>query len=183
MTSNESICLREPLPSAVSVHETQDTEQAASHLDEADPRQVESNRKRICVLLGSAILQLPIWGKIHPTPSLHSTHTRRFRHDIWRLPRILFQQLDAARKSTRHRYNRHNLQRRHVPLHAVPIRALHPKMGPQTPKRCSMRRGAHMRQLPAVVVQHSRLAFGGDAGSHGCVGMCSRLQSDHAVAW
>lgn len=28
-------------------------------------RHVESGRKRTCVLLGSAILQLPIWGRSH----------------------------------------------------------------------------------------------------------------------
>lgn len=64
---NEGISLREPLPPDVGGQEPQDTEQHAFNLDQADSRQWESNRKRACVLVGSAILQLPIWGRLSPT--------------------------------------------------------------------------------------------------------------------
>lgn len=67
MTRNEGISLRESLPSDIGGQERHDTEQDASNLDQADPRQWESNMKRACVLVGSAILQLPIWGMLIPT--------------------------------------------------------------------------------------------------------------------
>ena len=70
MPSNASISHRESLPSDVFVQEPHDTEQDATHLDEAASRQLESTRKRVCVLLGSAILQLPIWGRTNPTSPL-----------------------------------------------------------------------------------------------------------------
>jgi hypothetical protein len=31
--------------------------------EHSSPRRADSNKKRACVLLGSAILQFPIWGK------------------------------------------------------------------------------------------------------------------------
>jgi hypothetical protein len=34
--------------------------------DQIDSRQWESNRKMACVLMGNAMLQLPIWGKLSP---------------------------------------------------------------------------------------------------------------------
>ena len=67
MTRNEGISLRESLPSDVGEQELHNTEQDASNLDQADSRRWESNRKRACVLVGSAILQLPIWGRLNPT--------------------------------------------------------------------------------------------------------------------
>ncbi|MCJ1410573.1 hypothetical protein MMC19_004659 [Ptychographa xylographoides] len=62
MASNESIALHDALPSDIGDQEPHDTEQPASNLDPADSRLLETNRKRACVLAGSAILQLPIWG-------------------------------------------------------------------------------------------------------------------------
>lgn len=63
MSRNEDITLRNSLPSNAGGGEPhEDTEQDASNLNEIDSRQYESSRKRACVLLGSAILQLPIWG-------------------------------------------------------------------------------------------------------------------------
>ena len=46
------------------------------NLDQIPSRPVESARSRACVLLGSAILQLPIWGmrKHRPTWSLLDPH-------------------------------------------------------------------------------------------------------------
>ena len=38
-------------------------------LDQTSPRQSESARTRACVLLGSAILQLPIWGMQNHKPA------------------------------------------------------------------------------------------------------------------
>src|ERR1700761_6393904 len=53
----------------------------------------------------------------------------RICHELWRLPRILFQQLDAERQSRNYRYHWHDFERRHVPVHAFPLRAFHKKMG------------------------------------------------------
>jgi hypothetical protein len=37
------------------------------NIDQADSRRLESNMKKASVLLGSAILQLPIWGMLIAT--------------------------------------------------------------------------------------------------------------------
>lgn len=80
--------------------EAQDTERDASNAEQAESRQLESKRKRTWVLVGSAILQLPIWGMPKSASSLQChSYMRRLRHELWGLSRILFWQLDAARKS------------------------------------------------------------------------------------
>ncbi|KAL8819980.1 MAG: hypothetical protein Q9191_007614 [Dirinaria sp. TL-2023a] len=61
MLRSETRSLEESRPSDVGEQEPQDIEQDVSNAD-AEPRQWESNRKRVSVLVGSAILQLPIWG-------------------------------------------------------------------------------------------------------------------------
>lgn len=61
MPRSETSSLEESRPSDVGEQEPQDIEQDVSNAD-AEPRQWESNRKRVSVLVGSAILQLPIWG-------------------------------------------------------------------------------------------------------------------------
>jgi hypothetical protein len=45
--------------------ELHDLEEEAA-ADQIDSRQWESNRKMACVLMGNAILQLPIWGELSP---------------------------------------------------------------------------------------------------------------------
>jgi hypothetical protein len=45
--------------------ELHDLEQEVA-ADQIDSRQWESNRKMACVLVGNAMLQLPIWGKLSP---------------------------------------------------------------------------------------------------------------------
>jgi hypothetical protein len=67
MAPNEDTPLRESAPLDVADQEPNYSEQNASELEEADSRQWESNRKRACVLLGTTILQLPIWGKLNFT--------------------------------------------------------------------------------------------------------------------
>ena len=66
MTGNEGVSFGEPRPSDAGEQVPQDTEHAID-LDQVDSRLWESNRKRICVLVGSAMLQLPIWGGLSPT--------------------------------------------------------------------------------------------------------------------
>jgi hypothetical protein len=68
MTRNEDIPLRET-PANRCEQEPYDTERDAFNLHHADSRQWESNRKRTCVLLGSTILQLPIWGRLSVSPT------------------------------------------------------------------------------------------------------------------
>ena len=67
MAQNESISLRESQPPNAAESELQDVEQDAPASDQANVRQRESKRTRLCVLLGSAILQLPIWGTLNAT--------------------------------------------------------------------------------------------------------------------
>lgn len=63
MAQTEDISLSESLALDVGdsdVHNGRDGE--VSNEDLTDSRQNESSRKRACVLVGSAMLQLPIWG-------------------------------------------------------------------------------------------------------------------------
>ena len=64
MAQNEDISLREPMASEVGVLNQRNTEQEADSQEQAESRQYESSVKRACVILGSAILQLPIWGRL-----------------------------------------------------------------------------------------------------------------------
>lgn len=64
MTSHEDITLREPRPWSSDFREQEplDIDRDEANPDQSDSDQWESNKKKLCVLLGSAILQLPIWG-------------------------------------------------------------------------------------------------------------------------
>jgi hypothetical protein len=64
MPQNEVISLRETRRSDASEHQLYNNEEDASSLDQADSRRWESNRRRACVLVGSGLLQLPIWGRL-----------------------------------------------------------------------------------------------------------------------
>ena len=66
MTRNEAFSFREPRPSAAGEQEPHDPEQDAIDLDQVDSRLMESKTKRTCVLVASAMLQLPIWGALSP---------------------------------------------------------------------------------------------------------------------
>jgi hypothetical protein len=67
MSQNGSISLRESLPSDISQQEHRGSEQNVPNINQADSRRLESNMKKASVLLGSAILQLPIWGMLIAT--------------------------------------------------------------------------------------------------------------------
>ncbi|OQU98565.1 hypothetical protein CLAIMM_04331 [Cladophialophora immunda] len=62
MPQNESIALRESLPSDGGEPGTQDFDVDTPDFDPGSSRQWASSRQKACVLVGSAILQLPIWG-------------------------------------------------------------------------------------------------------------------------
>ena len=67
MARDEDIALHE-LQVTNSEPEGLDIEQqSAVTIDQADSRQWETKRKRACVLLGSSLLQLPIWGTQTPS--------------------------------------------------------------------------------------------------------------------
>lgn len=66
MTPIGDISLRESSPAGIGEQEPHDAEQNASNLDQAESRRWESSRTRAWVLVGSAILQLPIWGGLSP---------------------------------------------------------------------------------------------------------------------
>ena len=53
----------------VSEEEGLDTTQDEVNLEQTSSRPLESARTRACVLLGSAILQLPIWGMSNHGPT------------------------------------------------------------------------------------------------------------------
>ena len=200
MSQGETVSLHEwrPADAAGDQARSGDPEQETSgpNNQDDDSRLSRSNRERALVLVGSALLQLPIWGINYSffTFLLYiikwdilvyctdTDYSFRFRHDLRRLSRILFQQLDAKRKPLRHRYHRYDLQRRHVPLNAVPLRTLHPPLGPETTSGSAVRDGVDVRQFLAVIFQHRSLAFSGDARGIGAVGMCAHLQPNDAIA-
>lgn len=62
MRETEEFALPESGYSAGSERGTSDVEQRAVDAEQADLRQLESKRTKLCVLVGSGILQLPIWG-------------------------------------------------------------------------------------------------------------------------
>lgn len=66
MTQDEHIPIQELSPPNRSIvgGQHQVNEQNVSSLDQADLRQWDSYKRRACVLAGSAILQLPIWGTL-----------------------------------------------------------------------------------------------------------------------
>lgn len=63
---NDSISLRESRPADTGEQEDiRNHEQSPSDVDQADSRRWDSNRRtKACVLVGSAVLQLPIWGTL-----------------------------------------------------------------------------------------------------------------------
>ena len=67
MTSNEDLSINALPPSDFHDQEPRDTEHDLFHLNLVNSRQQESKMKRGFVLAGSAILQLPIWGRFSPT--------------------------------------------------------------------------------------------------------------------
>jgi hypothetical protein len=62
MRETEELALPEFGYSAGSERDAADVEQRAVDAEQADLRQLESKRTKLCVLIGSGILQLPIWG-------------------------------------------------------------------------------------------------------------------------
>ena len=64
MARNENIRMQN-----IREEERLDITQDEVNLDQTSSRPLESARTRACVLLGSAILQLPIWGMKHDKPS------------------------------------------------------------------------------------------------------------------
>ena len=62
MAQNDSVSLDQRSPSITNDQEPYVAEDHATSLEHNEPRIPESHRKRACVLLGSSILQLPIWG-------------------------------------------------------------------------------------------------------------------------
>ena len=62
LQTENGISLQESRPVENAQQRPNDMEQAATNLESAELRQQELKRIRLAVLLGSAILQLPIWG-------------------------------------------------------------------------------------------------------------------------
>jgi len=64
MAPSENIFLRESMPPSVHEPDRTDAEQDTFDIGQDDWSQWESHRKRAYVLVGSAVLQMPIWGKL-----------------------------------------------------------------------------------------------------------------------
>lgn len=64
MARDDNISLHESVPPSVGEPDLHDSEHDVSNDEDVEPRQRDSKRTRTLVLLGSAILQLPIWGEL-----------------------------------------------------------------------------------------------------------------------
>ena len=183
MPTAEDISLQESLPPPrFGEEEPHDTGQDASSLA-ANSRQLESNKRRAFVLLGSAILQLPIWGRSQYGQLAIAV---LLTHLGFAMSYGVFQEyyssnwtLQGSRSLTG--IYRYHFQWSYVPLDAFLVCALHETMGGETPDRSSYWCATHMPELSSVLVQHQCLAFGCDARSNGSIWLCSRLQPDHTV--
>lgn len=83
MASDQGVSLHRSTLSARGEQESGSVEQAA-----ANPG--ESKRTRLCVLLGSGILQLPIWGTMFSIPTaIPFSRGYRLCHDLRHIPRVL----------------------------------------------------------------------------------------------
>ncbi|ORY32024.1 putative monocarboxylate transporter [Naematelia encephala] len=62
MDETEAISLPQVGASVSAERDAADVEQGVMDVEQADSRQVESSRTKLCVIIGSGIIQLPIWG-------------------------------------------------------------------------------------------------------------------------
>lgn len=97
MPHDRDISHQEPLPEYVNEHDLHGVEQDFLNLEQANPVQRESNGKRPCALLGSAILHLRLWGRQSFASWKHCYS--HMQDELRRLPEMLLRQMDAARKS------------------------------------------------------------------------------------
>ncbi|KAJ5754615.1 monocarboxylate transporter [Penicillium manginii] len=62
MNDGNQIRLQESRPPGIHEPDSSDAQQRAMDLEQIDSRQVESSKTKLSVLIGSGIIQLPIWG-------------------------------------------------------------------------------------------------------------------------
>lgn len=67
MRETEEFALPVSRMSASGERDAFDVEQSVADAGQIDSRQIESKRTKLCVLIGSGILQLPIWGTFNHT--------------------------------------------------------------------------------------------------------------------
>lgn len=67
MAETNQIRLSESQTTGLHEADSSEAEQRAADPEQTDPRQVESNRTKLSVLIGSGIIQVPIWGKFGHT--------------------------------------------------------------------------------------------------------------------
>lgn len=65
MREPEQLSLQEWPTQASRAQDSSDIEQRVIDSEPTDSSQVESNKTKITVIIGSGILQLPIWGKLN----------------------------------------------------------------------------------------------------------------------
>jgi len=107
-------------------------EQDDGGIEDHNPLAAASDRKKALVLLGSAVLQLPIWGAKLPMADLTAwanPHNDRFRDELWCLSRILHYSLAIEGQPRIYRSHRHNLQWSHIPLDACIVLTLYQEVG------------------------------------------------------
>lgn len=79
MSQTETISLRQTTPSNLGELEVQNEESGVISHEQADQRRNGSKTKKTCVLIGSGLIQLPIWG-MRLSALLQTSFPRRERH-------------------------------------------------------------------------------------------------------
>lgn len=64
MSQTETISLRQTTPSNTGELDVQIEEQGSVGIDQVGQRRNDTNMKKVCVLIGSGLIQLPIWGTV-----------------------------------------------------------------------------------------------------------------------
>lgn len=89
MAPDQGVSLHRSTLSARSEQEHR-SEQEPGSVEQIAANPGESKRAMFCVLLGSGILQLPIWGMMFSIPTaIPFSRVYRLCHDVRHIPRVL----------------------------------------------------------------------------------------------
>ena len=90
MRETEEFSLPELRTSASGERDASDVEQNVVDAEQTDSGQIESKRTKLCVLIGSGIIQLPIWGTFgHMSGLQRYLRTCRLCYELRYIPGIL----------------------------------------------------------------------------------------------
>lgn len=95
MSDFDEIRLQELPASVTHGRDSPEVEQRVVDIEQSVYREIDSTKTKLCVLIGSGLIQLPIWGTFNYRYELFRyLHSRRLCHELWYIPRILLRELD-----------------------------------------------------------------------------------------